>query len=188
MRLSFAVAPLALLLALAWYSLAKRVRHSKRSRQHRCEDPPSYKHQDPLFGLDLFLNTGKRIRENTYLPAQSDLFRRYGNTFEALSLGRRRIYTVDPDNIRTVFTGNFQQWGVQPIRLAPMAPFCGKGFLTVDGALWHKSRKLFQPSFEKEVIADFSALERFLQRMLAKVPGDGTDVDMQPLLARLVST
>ena len=166
--------------------LARSWRYNRLRRQHGCQDPPRYKHKDPLFGLDLFLKTGKDYENDCYLPELSKLFETYGNTFEAISMGKRSIYTIEPENLRAIFTSNFTQWGIEPIRLGPMEPFCGRGFLTVDGDLWHRSRKLFQPSFEKKAIADFSALENFVQEMLGQVHSDGSTIDMQPLLSSMV--
>ncbi|KAL9061171.1 MAG: hypothetical protein Q9162_000316 [Coniocarpon cinnabarinum] len=100
-------------------------------------------------------------------------------------MGSRSIFTIDPENLRTVFSTNFAHWGVESIRLRPMEPFCGRGFLTVDGERWQHSRKVFQPSFDRKAMADFSDLEVYLQKMMQSIPDDNSTVDMQPLLSSL---
>ncbi|KAL9058272.1 MAG: hypothetical protein Q9162_001871 [Coniocarpon cinnabarinum] len=175
-----------IILAVATISLwARTWQHARHRRRHGYEPAPRYRHTDPFFGFDLFLKTGKDYGENRYLPELSKLFAQYGNTFEAISVGKRSIYTIEPENLRSIFVDNARTWGVEPIRLAPMEPFCGRGFLTVDGDLWHRSRRLFGPSFEKRAIADFTALESFVEKMLPRIPRDGSTVDMQPLLSSL---
>ena len=152
-----------------------------------CREPPRYNHKDPIFGFDLFLKTGKQYEENRYLPELTKMFERYGDTFEAINVGERNIFTIEPENLRAIFTTEAHIWGVQPIRLGPMEPFCGRGFLTVDGDLWHSSRKLFQPSFEKQSIANFSPLERSFNSCISDDLGTGKTRDMQPLLSSMVS-
>ena len=181
----FAVA--SLLLAAVAYIVYTKQRYESLKRQNGCSDPPRYKHKDPVFGLDLFMKTGKEYEENRYLPELDKMFEQNGITFETLNMGSRSIFTIDTDNLRSIFIDNATQWGIEPIRLSPMEPFCGRGFLTADGDIWRHSRRLFSPSFEKKAIANFSALEDFTQRMLDILPAKGKTVDVQPLLSNLVS-
>lgn len=169
---------------LVSYVALGRLRVARRRRRNGCARPPRYPHKDPFFGLDLFFRNGSAYENNRYLDELTDMYDKNGNTFEALDMGKRSIYTIEPDNLRELFTS--AAWGIQPIRLAAMEPFCGRGFLTVDGDLWHKSRKMFQPSFERKAIADFSALETFTQKMIDQIPRDAQTVDMQPLLSSMV--
>jgi cytochrome P450 len=67
-----------------------------------------------------------------------------------------------------------------------MEYFCGVGFLTTDGSIWQHSRKLLKSSFSKSNISDLSFLSREVDKLFAKIPGDGSAVDLQPLMSLMV--
>lgn len=128
------------LCALTAYLLIQRRQRNSKARKQGCHLPRAYPHRDPFFGIDLFLSTGSAIQEHRYL---SELIKRYGtlgNTFGASSLGSSSINSIDPENIRVVFFTNFNDWGVEPVRLPAQRPFCGRGFITTDGSAWDHSR------------------------------------------------
>ncbi|KAF2256069.1 putative cytochrome 52A12 [Trematosphaeria pertusa] len=105
---------------------------------------------------------------------------RRGPTFQAHALlSQPSIITIAPANIRVVNTG--KDWGVAPMRLAGMEYFCGRGFLTTDGDLWSRSRKLLKPTFNKANLTNLSFLSAQVDTMLQQLPKNGTTVDLQPL-------
>ena len=65
-------------------------------------------------------------------------------------------------------------------------PFIGKGVFSTDGAYWKHSRELIRPMFAKAQISDFAALDIHVNRMMARVPRDGSTVDLQGLLKLMV--
>ena len=170
---------LALYLAYrSWQAYSLR----RRRRSHGCQPARRYPHAEPFFGLDLFFRRGQAISEQRYLPQLDAWYSEYGATFEAQSFGVTAINTIEPENIKTVYSTRFADWGVQPVRLPVMRAFCGEGFLTADGAAWDFGRALLKPSFRRVNISDLSALEDHLQLLLARIPADGATVDLQPLL------
>ncbi|KAL8722838.1 MAG: hypothetical protein Q9225_000725 [Loekoesia sp. 1 TL-2023] len=100
-------------------------------------------------------------------------------------LGTPSINTIEPENLQTVYSSRFQDWDVQPVRLPAQEPFCGRGFITTDGAAWEHSRSLLKPSFKKSSIADLSVLEKYLKKVLERIPVDGSTTDLQPLFFSL---
>ncbi|KAL8965639.1 MAG: hypothetical protein Q9183_003754, partial [Haloplaca sp. 2 TL-2023] len=159
-------------------------RQHRKARSRGYHSPRTYPHKGH-FGIGLFLNTGKAIQENRYL---SELIRRYtllGNTFGAKFLGSSSIHSIEPENIKAVFSTNAKDWGVQPVRLPAQDPFCGRGFITTDGAAWEHSRSLLQPSFQKGNAVDLPTVERYLKTVIDRIPGDGETFDLQPLLFSL---
>ena len=156
------------------------------SHANGCQPPKKYPHKDPILGLDLFFKTKRLFEENKYLTDSFECYTTLGRTFETNLLGSPSINSIEPLNLQTVYTKNFKDWGVQPIRLPAQDDFCGAGFITTDGAHWEHSLALLKPSLKKANI-EFSGLERGLQLMLRRVPRDGATVDLQPLLLQLVS-
>lgn len=157
-----------------------------KARKHGCQSAPRYKHKEPFFGLDLFIRTGDAMTKNRFLDEHQRRYDTYGHTFEALNFGSRAIYSIHPDNLKAVWSSNAADWGIQPLRLHNMRPFCGSGFITTDGVEWKRSHALLKPGFHKSNIADFSTLEDHLQIMLDQVPKGGTKFDIQPWILKLV--
>lgn len=110
---------------------------------------------------------------------------RYGSTFQVQALiTLPSIMTIAPENIRAINTG--KDWGVEPLRLAGMEYFCGRGFLTTDGDIWQHSRKSLKPTFTKSNLLDLGTLSQQMDLLLIQIPGDGATVDLQPLFYKLV--
>ena len=74
----------------------------------------------------------------------------------------------------------------KPVRLPAQDPFCGRGFITTDGAAWEHSRSLLQPSFQRGNAADRPTMDRYLKKVIDHMPADDETFDLQPLLFSLV--
>jgi cytochrome P450 len=185
-----AVSLLSSLAACLAFSVAYRFyrAHSLRLKAQElgCQPAPKYKHKDPFFGLDIFLRTGQAITKNEFLVEHQRRYDTYGHTFEALNFGSKAIYSVHPENLRAVWSTNAADWGIQPLRLHNMQPFCGTGFITTDGPEWKSSHALLKPGFHKSNISDFTALEEHLRMMLDQIPKDGSKFDIQSWIFKLV--
>lgn len=165
-----------------WRSIQARLL----AKAHGCRQARKFSHKDPLLGTDLFLQAGKLFEENKYLPELVKRYNENGRTFQTNLLGTPSINTIEPDNLQTIYSTRFQDWGVQPVRLPAQEAFCGRGFITTDGAAWEHSRSLLKPSFRKSSIADLSVLEKYLKKVLERIPVDGSTTDLQPLFFSLV--
>ena len=163
-----------------------------RSRSHHmkelgCYEPPKYPHKDPLLGLDLFFNNIKNLKARCFLNGFKQRFDKHGQTFRAIAMGKTAVYTNDPKNLQAVHALNFGDYGVQPLRRAPTLPFLGEGVFTMDGPFWEHSRALIRPTFARNNVANLSAFDVHFEMFLKLIPGDGSTVDLKPLLYKLVS-
>ena len=163
-------------------------RFGKIARSRGCQSPRKYPHKDPLLGLDLFLRTGKAIQEHYYLRELEERYGSLGPTFATNTWSSTSINSIEPENLKAVFSSNFNDWGVEALRLPAQYPFCGRGFITTDGPAWEHSRALLRPSFNKAHAIDLPALEQHLRHVLDRIPKDGSTVDLQDLLFSLVSS
>ncbi|KAF1918279.1 cytochrome P450 [Ampelomyces quisqualis] len=68
------------------------------------------------------------------------------------------------------------------MRLPGAENFCGRGFLTTDGDVWQRSRKLLKPTFARNNLQDLKYLSEQVDIMIAQIPQNGETVDLQPLL------
>jgi hypothetical protein len=145
-------------------------------RQNQCFPTTKHWSLDFLFSMDFKIGTHMNVASiNQY-------FARHGPTFQLDSLlGADTIVTIAPENLQAIYSTG-KDFGIQPIRLPTMEYFCGVGFLTTDGSLWQHSRKLLKPSFSKSNISDLSFLNHEIDKLFAKIPSDGSVVDLQPLM------
>jgi cytochrome P450 len=122
---------------------------------------------------------------HTDIPSLYRHHQHFGQTFEIRPLlTLPKVATIAPANIRTINQG--KDWGVEGMRLPGMEDFCGRGFLTTDGELWQRSRKLLKPTFAKSNLQDLRYLSEQVDIMFAQIPQYGETVDMQPLLYDMV--
>ncbi|TVY49941.1 Cytochrome P450 monooxygenase [Lachnellula occidentalis] len=176
---------LAGLLVAVFYCFQRTWSKTASARQFGCQPPVSYRHLDLLFGLDLKLQEVRQALKFRSIPFNAALFKKYGKTFQVNVFGSATIRTIDSENLQTAYATNNKDWGYEPIRLPFMEPFCGRGFITTDGATWKASRALLRPTFSKANISDLSAFQRSVDSFLQQIPRDGSTVDMQPLIASL---
>ena len=158
----------------------------KTIRECGCQPPRSLPQTDPIFGLDTALRMFRSYREGQRSADFKDQHDALGNTFQSVALGKRRIFTIEPDNLRSILLTDFKDWGVQPLRLPPWGPLLGSGVMDTDGMFWKHSRDMVQPLFRKEQISDLASFDIHVTRMLDLMPEDGSTMDLQPLFARLI--
>ena len=172
---------------LIGYHALRLQRRRKLAFSNGCQPPNTYPHKDPILGLDFFLNTANAIRKNRLLPELTRRYMTLGHTFQSISLGTSSISSAEPENVKAVFSSRFDDWGVEPWRLPALMPACGRGFLTTDGAAWEYSKGLLSPSFHKSSAVALPSLESHLKKLIDQIPRDGSTIDLQPLLYKLVS-
>jgi cytochrome P450 len=154
-----------------------RRRYETRSAMHRYQCAPQQKHwpKDVLFGLDFMFEMHSNLK---MMKRNHD---RFGPTYQVDTLfGDSVVNTIAPANLPLIHSDG-KTYGIQPVRLPGMEYFCGKGFLTTDGAIWLQSRKMLRPSFAKQNISQLDFLSWETQRMLERIPTDGETIDLQPL-------
>ncbi|KAI9709132.1 MAG: hypothetical protein M1820_003578 [Bogoriella megaspora] len=152
---------------------------------HNCKPIPQYQHAD---GLRRKLLPKKRADAYTAGQAATftqSLFKEYGKTWLEPSWNRTTIHTCDPKNIQAVTATAFGEFGIEPLRAGLSAPFIDRGILNTDGICWSHSRALIRPTFSRAQIFDFESYEKHFRQLLAVIPGDGSTIDLQPLLKRL---
>ena len=187
--LSVSTLPLLFFILLGILATPAAKRHVARLRIIRklgCKSPNSIPQKDPIFGLDIAIRMFQAYDEGQRSAKFKLQHETHGQTFQSVALGKTRIFTIEPENLRTIFSINFAHWGVQPLRLPAWEPFLGRGVMDTDGGFWRHARGLVQPLFKREQISDLSSFDVHVSRLLALLPADGSTVDLQPLFARLI--
>ena len=114
---------------------------------------------------------------------------RYGivgaTTFTAQLPGQQFIQTAEPENIKAMLATQFKDFELPAIRKGAFAPIFGHGIFTTDGLEWETSRSLLRPNFNRAQVADLDMLENHVSKVIARIPRDGSTVDLQTLFFML---
>lgn len=154
------------------------------ARRHGCQPVARSFNKDPFLGLDTIPSVIRAFRQHKVLEKSCERFRIYGNTFTVKELLRRAILTVEPENIKTILSLNFKDYGIGH-RLEQFKPLLGAGIFDTDGAHWASSRALIRPNFSRDQVADLTSFESLIQDLFSLLPRDGeTVVDLQDLFFR----
>ncbi|KAL8821619.1 MAG: hypothetical protein Q9223_000362 [Gallowayella weberi] len=155
-------------------------------RLHGCAPAASLPQIDPIFGLDIVFQALSSFRSNKRNASLGQQFSKYGTTFQAQVYNTTKIHTIAPQNLQSVFSTDFDSWGVAPLRLFFFGPFVGKGIITVDGPFWTHSRALLKPTFSRAQISDLSAYSVHVNNLLTALSKhDGLDIDLKPYFEKL---
>lgn len=174
----FALVPARALLSYIQYIRGRRI--------HGCGEPRRYPHKGPLFGIDLY-RIRRDAKERGYRNMLSRrLFQDNGKTFTANVFGSHWIYTMELENIKTIVT-SINNFGMGTMRQGVGAQFIGFGVVTTDGVVWEHSRELIKPIFARKQIANLHSFGTHVTYMIDLIPRDGSTVDLQMLIKRLVS-
>lgn len=95
--------------------------------------------------------------------------------------------TRDPENIKSLYTGN--EYDISSTRQMSWLPLLGKGIFTSRGEPWKHSRTLLRPQFAKSLVSDVDMLEQHYQVLLdhlepSKETGWTESFDIQPVFLR----
>jgi len=157
-------------------------------KKNGCKPVPFFPHKDPIFGLDFFIEGSKLLKTGKFLPRTQERWSLVNNgvyTYSHLVLGNRLIVTIEPENIKTILATQFKNFQMPRTRLDNFVPFLGHGIFTTDGKEWEDSRSLLRPSFNRSLIGDIEVFQRHVSKMIARIPKDGTTVDLQKLFFML---
>ena len=155
--------------------------------KNSCSTLSRYPHQDPVLGLDLFFDVFQNIKQGNTIISDMRRFNDNGKTYQAKSWGSNISFTMDSENVQTMFTLAFDNFGVAFLRYGPSVLPLGHGIFTTDDPQWEHARKLIKPVFTRAQISNLTHFEKHIKRMIDSIPRDCSTIDLQPLLRFLVS-
>jgi hypothetical protein len=156
--------------------------------EHDCKPIQSVRYlKDPIFGLDNMLEMIKAGKESRFLERAHRQFTEYGTTYRKHSLTDYVIVTIDPQNIKTILSVRFKEFGIGNREIS-LGRLLGRGIFTMDGTFWQHSRALIRPNFARDQVADLVSFERHIQDLWELIPRDGSTVDLQELFSASQST
>ena len=154
--------------------------------EHGCQKPRRYPHKWP-YGVDLLRARLAAIRKGRYNRLYLEHFQTHGKTWEENLAGTRVINSMEAANFHQVAALSFHDYGKLAMRNKALSPFLGDGIFSQDGARWKHSRDLIKPLFTRaELSGDIDSFKIYADRLLSLIPRDGSTVDLQPLLLKMV--
>lgn len=180
-------ATITLFLAVFIVRVINRKRAYEAARiQNGCSLPRKYPHNDPLLGIDMFIDFAKAMKSGTVISTVDSYFPKYGKTFQSNSFGTTVINTTDPKVIQYVLAVGFDKFGVEATRKVVLEPIMKDGVFVSDGQEWVHARASVKQIFSGVRNSSVESIEKHVERLLALIPRDGSTIDLQPLLKRLV--
>ena len=155
-------------------------------RHRNCKKLKKAPQKDPFFGIDIFIESERAIREKRFLRFLAETFEMQGSTFQWSLMGDDLIFTNEPKNIQAMLATSFSDFDLGEVRRKATKPFWGIGIFNADGALWSHSRGLVKPNFTRDLVSDIRLYANHVNQLLSRVPPDGISFDIQDLFFRLV--
>lgn len=90
--------------------------------------------------------------------------------------------------MKAMSTSQRERFAVEPIRVANgvITPFTSKDVSSSDGEKWQKSREPVKLYFERAAFTNVDRLGVHVDRLISKIPIDGSTVDIQPLFQKWI--
>ena len=159
--------------------LLRRIQLARLARQNGCLPAPSYKHKDPILGIDLLKNQIQAMQDGDGIGPEMQRFREYGKTYETSSWGTMMVYTMEWKVVQAISTTCFEDFGVADMRYPASMPLLGSNIFTTDGPLWEHYRNTIKPIFARAQVQDIQPFSNHVDQMIDSLPRGGTTVDLQ---------
>lgn len=154
--------------------------------EHGCKPIQGrYPHKDPILGTDFIRDAFTAKAKGEFLIRESRLYDKLGPTYVFHVFGIGMISTAEPENMKAIFATKFDDWSTGE-RNRVLEPMLGKGIFTTEGDHWARSRVMIRPNFARGQISDLDRLESHVQDLFKHIPGDGVEIDLQPLFFQLM--
>ncbi|CAG8970973.1 hypothetical protein HYALB_00007641 [Hymenoscyphus albidus] len=161
-------------------------RHAVIIRRHGCKPCPAYPHKDFIIGLDIFMEGMKLNKIGGLLENVRARYTRLNTkTFSQRLLGDKIIMTCEPENVKAILAAQFKEFDIPKPRRDAASDVFGHGIFSTNGSEWETSRALLRPNFTRSQVGDIVTFEEHVSKLLARIPRDGSVVDLQELFFML---
>jgi len=127
-----------------------------------------------LAAVDFIYKVVQASKVNKNLQMWRQNFAEGGSwTVETRIVGRRIIFTADPENIKAILATQFSDYGKGEPFHKEWEPFLGDSIFATDGDKWHSARQLLRPQFIRDRVSDLDKFERHLQVLFRAMANGG---------------
>ncbi|TVY20683.1 Cytochrome P450 monooxygenase fsdH [Lachnellula arida] len=161
------------------------INEARFKRKHGCKPEAKIPQWERFVGYDIYKIQAEVSRSRKILELAKWRYDTYGSTWSVVVAGRRFINTIETENIKSILSVNFKEYGLGG-RLVAFGPLLGEGIFTT-GTAFSTSTEIFKltPNFTRSQVADLDTFETHIQKLIAKIPTDGSTVDLQTLFFQL---
>jgi cytochrome P450 len=127
-----------------------------------------------LSGIDIVAKQVEATMKYKNLESFLDVMRPSTNfNVEGRLLGRRIVFTADPENIKAILATQFSDYGKGEPFHREWKEFLGDSIFVTDGKVWQASRQLLRPQFSRERVSDLHTFETHLQTLFKAIANGG---------------
>ncbi|KUJ23048.1 putative cytochrome P450 alkane hydroxylase [Mollisia scopiformis] len=180
----YALAALVVVVGVVLQKIVNHIRVARFKKQHGCKPEFRIPQRERIIGYGLYQTQLKASKEKNMTTVSRQRYLDYGNTWSGQMMGQKFFNTIEPENLKHFLATDFKDFGLGR-RQEAFGPLLGQGIFTTDGAQWEHSRALVRPNFTKSQVADLDTFESHIQRLVTKIPRDGSTIDLQPLFFQL---
>ena len=116
---------------------------------------------------------------------------RYGDVVYFKIANRHGYLITNPADVRHVLQDNARNYHKSPL-YEKLRSFLGNGLLTSEGEFWLRQRRIAQPAFHRQRVADLAGVMAQLARdaaaQIERLAADGRPVDVEEQMMRLTRT
>lgn len=138
------------------------------AQRHAGATGVKYPHLDPILGLDLIFQTWREFRRGELSAGMHRRHLAHGPTFLTTNIGSDCIYTIEPENIYTITTRDFDKFG-KSAWVAEAAKHVGQGVLLNEGQAWKHSRTMLKPIFSQSALDEPDLLEPHVRNLVDRM-------------------
>ncbi|KAL8938752.1 MAG: hypothetical protein Q9216_003724 [Gyalolechia sp. 2 TL-2023] len=175
---------ISLILYFSYQSLKKYQARKNLIAVNGCKSPPKYTFRDPFFGIDVLYGQIRGAKNKTYLNDRVTQYKEYGNTHSSRLITTPTILTIEPENIKAVFSTQIKNFEVGHARRRAFGPVIKISVLVADGVEWEHARAFLRPSFARSQVGDLATLETHVRNLIDAIPTNGSMVDLAELFLR----
>ncbi|TDZ21387.1 Cytochrome P450 52A13 [Colletotrichum orbiculare MAFF 240422] len=152
-------------------------------RARGCAEAPTYPHTDPVFGSDWVRISLAMQKQHAVLEFWQNLFSKLGSTFWVKIPVAWVVMTTEPENMKAILASSFADFPLLGPRKDSIASILGEeAIFAANGQAWHDARAMMRPAFVRNQLADLACFEKHVGNLIARIPKNGSTVDLQELL------
>ena len=119
--------------------IASSIENYRFSNANGCKPAPKYPQFERILGIANFREDKAHAKAKIRLQSGYKKFEQFGNTYSTFEMGLTLHHTIEPNNIKTILSSKFKDYGLGG-RIDAMGALLGRGIFTSDGVDWEHSR------------------------------------------------
>ena len=117
---------------LLYQNIGFQLRRRRFEKIHGCLPVAKLPQIERILGVDILVENLRCFNRKCLMARLKRRFEQFGNTYSVTIAGISMIYTIEPENIKAVWSTQFDDFGVGWLRRRVTAPTTGEFLLNAD--------------------------------------------------------